>query len=83
MVKPLNIYEAKSRLSELVERVETGEEITIARAGEPVARLVPLKVAERKPGAWAGKVIIAEDFDAPLPNDIVAGFYGDDAEDAE
>lgn len=76
MSEPFNIYEAKSRLSELVERAENGDEIIIARAGVPVARLVPLKVGERKPGDWAGKVRIAADFDAPLPADILDAFDG-------
>lgn len=79
MSKPVNIYDAKNRLSELVERAETGEEIVIARAGKPVARLVPLQVSEtRVPGRWAGKVTIADDFDAPLPLDVIADFEGDE-----
>ncbi|MBA3889068.1 MAG: type II toxin-antitoxin system Phd/YefM family antitoxin [Gemmatimonadaceae bacterium] len=77
MSKPLNIYEAKTRLSELVERAEHGEEIIIARAGKPVARLVPLRVAERRPGRWAGKVWMADDFDVPLPDDVMRQFEGD------
>jgi prevent-host-death family protein len=72
-----NLYEAKSTLSELVERAASGEEIIIAKAGRPLARLVPLaasKRARRKPGGWEGKVQIADDFDAPLPSDLRAGF---------
>jgi prevent-host-death family protein len=77
MAKPVNIYEAKTRLSELVERAESGEEILIARAGRPVARLVPLQVAsERRPGRWAGRMTIAPDFDAPVPASVLALFEG-------
>ena len=79
MGKPVNIYEAKTHLSELVERAEGGEEIIIARSGRPVARLVPLRaVRERKPGAWRGKVWIAPDFDAPLSDELQRAFEGDD-----
>jgi len=69
----LNLYEAKTLLSKLVDRAAAGEEIIIAKAGRPLAKLVPLgqKPKERKPGGWQGKVHIAEDFDAPLPNDII------------
>jgi prevent-host-death family protein len=69
MEKAVNIHEAKTHLSRLVERVEAGEEITIARAGRPVARLVPIRRAsEPRPlGLWKGKVVIAPDFDDPLP----------------
>ena len=69
MVKPVNIHEAKTHLSRLVERVEAGEEITLARAGRPVARLVPYRARRepRRPGLWKGRVIIGPDFDEPLP----------------
>lgn len=69
MEKSVNIHEAKTHLSRLVERVEGGEEITLARAGRPVARLVPYR-ARREPrrlGIWKGRVRISPDFDAPLP----------------
>lgn len=68
MEKPINIHQAKTHLSRLVERVESGEEITLARAGRPVARLVPYR-AHREPrraGLWQGRVSISPDFDAPL-----------------
>lgn len=79
MAKPLNLYEAKTRLSELVDRASKGEEIIIAKAGAPKARLVPLrsKGVERRPGAWRGRVRIAKDFDAPLPDDLLADFERD------
>lgn len=69
MDKPINIHEAKTHLSRLIERVESGEEITLARAGRPVAKLVPIprRIEARRPGIWHGRVVIAPDFDAPLP----------------
>ncbi|MHC9541352.1 MAG: type II toxin-antitoxin system prevent-host-death family antitoxin [Vulcanimicrobiota bacterium] len=67
----INIHEAKTHLSRLLIRVANGEEIIIARAGKPVARLVPVtdRLERRKPGTAEGKVIIGEDFDSPLPDD--------------
>ncbi len=78
MAKPVNIYEAKTRFSQLVDRAAAGEEIVIAKAGRPVARLVPLaqKLPRRVPGEWKGKIWIAPDFDAPLPEDILRDFEG-------
>ncbi|HLA24289.1 MAG TPA: type II toxin-antitoxin system Phd/YefM family antitoxin [bacterium] len=65
----VNIYEAKTHLSRLIERVEQGEEVIIARAGRPVARLVPVRrrPGPRKPGSAKGQIRIRPDFDAPLP----------------
>jgi prevent-host-death family protein len=79
MAKPVNIYDAKTRLSELVDRAAAGEEIVIAKAGIPTARLVPLRAVHehRVPGRWGGKMTIAEDFDAPLPSEMLAAFEGD------
>ena len=73
-----NLYEAKSSLSRLVERAARGEEIIIAKAGKPVAKLVSVsgRIKRRKPGGWKGKVLIADDFDAPLPRSIQAAFEG-------
>ncbi len=67
MTESVNIHAAKTQLSRLVERVEAGEEIVIARAGRPVARLVPLQARRqpRVPGLWRDQVVIADDFDAP------------------
>lgn len=78
MVKTVNLYEAKTHLSALVERASRGEEVVIAKAGEPKARLVPFSrpVKERKPGIWKGRVVIGPDFDAPLPEDVLAAFEG-------
>jgi prevent-host-death family protein len=80
VAKPVNIYDAKTRLSELVDRAAAGEEIIIAKAGEPMARLVPLRaVHERRVfGRWAGQMSVAKDFDAPLPDDLLRAFEGDD-----
>ena len=81
MAVSYNVYEAKTHLSQLLDRAAAGEEIVIARAGRPVARLVALAgVAShpRKPGAWRGKVRIAADFDE-LPADIEAAFRGEDS----
>jgi prevent-host-death family protein len=63
----VNIHEAKTHLSRLVERVEAGEEVVIARAGRPIARLIAFKprTEPRRPGLWRGKVELAPDFDAP------------------
>ncbi len=70
-----NISEAKAQLSALVEAVLKGEEVILARAGKPVAKIVPYKGAARprEPGALAGKIWIAEDFDT-LPDDIAEAF---------
>lgn len=63
----VNIHEAKTHLSRLVAKVEQGEEVVIARNGEPVARLVPVERRRRRVlGKYAGAVVIADDFDAPL-----------------
>ena len=78
MPKPVNIYDAKTRLSELVDRAHAGEEIVIAKAGRPVARLVPLAVREaRAPGGWAGRMTISPDFDAPLAPELLGDFEGE------
>ena len=65
MANSVNIHEAKTHLSRLVERVEAGEEILISRAGRPVARLVPLqtRTSPRQPGLWRGRVHLAPDYD--------------------
>jgi len=80
MAKQVNLYDAKTHLSELVERAAGGEEIVIAKAGLPRARLVPLARPSkpRRPGAWKGRVWIDPDFDAPLPEDVLAAFEGEE-----
>lgn len=77
VVKMVNMHEAKSTLSSLVEEAESGVEIIIARAGRPVAKLVPIRPAERrKLGQWKGKVRMSEDFDSPLPPELLASWEG-------
>jgi prevent-host-death family protein len=63
-----NIHEAKTHFSKLLERVLNGEEVIIAKAGKPVARILPVvtDVSPRKPGNDAGKIVIAPNFDDPL-----------------
>jgi prevent-host-death family protein len=75
--KLYNLYEAKTALSGLVDRAAAGEEVIIAKAGKPMARLVALAPAPRvAPGAWAGRLWIAADFDAPLPDEVLDAFEG-------
>jgi len=72
----VNIHETKTRLSQLLEQVQLGEEIVIAKAGRPVARLVPYLPPKRKvepPGAMRGEIWIADDFDEPV-NDLFKCF---------
>lgn len=71
----VNIHQAKTQLSELLRRVAAGEEVVIARAGTPVARLVPIETpARRFLGLDEGLYVVPEDFDAPLPEDILSEF---------
>jgi len=75
---PVNVHDAKTHLSKLLERVEKGEEVILARAGKPVAKLVPIVPARRplRPGLMKGRMRIAADFDAPLPDDLLERFEG-------
>jgi prevent-host-death family protein len=68
----LNVHYAKTHLSRLLDRVEAGEEIMLAKNGKPVAKLVPIPPVERRPGRLKGKLKISADFDAPLPEKIAA-----------
>jgi prevent-host-death family protein len=72
----VNVHEAKTHLSRLLSRVEAGEQVTIARAGRPVAKLVPVAKAQRRrtPGRDVGRGRIADDFDAPLPAALLRAF---------
>ncbi len=74
----VNVHEAKTRFSRLLRRVAAGEEITIANRGVPVARLVPVATegTTRKLGYFRGQMSIPDDFDAPLPDDILDAFEG-------
>jgi prevent-host-death family protein len=72
-----NLYEAKTNLSKLVDRAAAGEEIIIMKNGKPMARLVPFNAPKRRQSGGAeGKYWIADDFDAPLPDDILDAFEG-------
>jgi len=72
----VNMHEAKTTLSRLVDRVAEGEEIIIARNGEPVALLSPLKPVGRRPGRLKGRIRMAAAFDAPLPASLLKAFRG-------
>jgi prevent-host-death family protein len=74
----VNIHAAKSQLSRLLDAAVAGEDVIIAKAGKPVARLVPIeqKKEPRKLGTLAGKLHVPDDFDDPLPDDILADFEG-------
>lgn len=77
MARTLNLYEAKTRLSALVDQAAAGEEIVIAKAGKPLAKLVPLRAAAgRRPGRTKAATWIGDDFDAPLPEALAAAFEG-------
>lgn len=78
MKKEVNVHEAKTQLSRLLRRVGAGEEIVIANRGVPVAKLVPVvrAKAHRELGIDSARVKVADDFDAPLPAEILAAFEG-------
>ncbi|MFT7623557.1 MAG: prevent-host-death family protein [Myxococcota bacterium] len=75
----VNIYEAKTQLSKLVARAAAGEEIVIAKAGKPCARLVPIDQdrPDRRPGRGKGRIQIHDDFDEPLPPAVATAFGAD------
>jgi prevent-host-death family protein len=78
-METVNIHQAKTNLSRLLSRVELGEEIVIANRGTPIAKLVPFRaIADRRSslGQDQGKFIVPDDFDEPLPEDILAAFEG-------
>jgi prevent-host-death family protein len=77
-VRQVNIHEAKTHLSQLVEDAARGDEIIIAKAGKPVARLVAVDddTTPRPRGLLKGKIWVADDFDAPLPQEILQSFDG-------
>ena len=73
----MNLYEAKTHLSSLVDEAASGREVIIAKAGRPKARLVPLRrSAARTPGRRKGTIWMADDFDAPLPQALLDAFEG-------
>jgi prevent-host-death family protein len=71
-----NVHEAKTHFSRLISRVEGGEEIVIAKAGRPVARIVPLggKMKKRMAGSAKGKIVIDKSFFEPLPEEVLKDF---------
>jgi prevent-host-death family protein len=76
-MKMVNLHAAKTHLSRLVDEAANGEEIVIAKAGKPMVRLVPATSAQRRRasfGSMKGKIWISDDFDAPLPDEILRGF---------
>lgn len=75
----VSLYEAKTHLSSLVERAAEGEEIVIAKSGRPKARLVPMDDVRplREPGRGRGQWRVADDFDDPLPDDVLKAFEGE------
>ena len=77
MVTTVNIHEAKTHLSRLLKRVAVGEQIIIARAGTPIARLTPYKEQgrERIAGRDRGLFTVPDDFNAPLPDEVIESFY--------
>jgi prevent-host-death family protein len=78
MKKVFSVTEAKAQFSKLLRRAASGEEIKITKWGVPVARLVPVEAQKRKRrlGFYEGKLTIPDDFDAPLPDDILDAFEG-------
>ncbi|WER48365.1 type II toxin-antitoxin system Phd/YefM family antitoxin [Cupriavidus sp. WKF15] len=77
-MQTVNIHEAKTHLSRLIEEVAAGDEVVIAKAGKPMARIVPFDKPKgpRRLGGLKGKIRMADDFDAPLPDDLLAAFEG-------
>ena len=74
-MKTVNVHEAKTHLSRLLLEVEEGEDVVIARGGKPIARLIPFeKQAERVLGRDAGLFEVPDDFDDPLPDDVLESF---------
>ncbi|MGH7899198.1 MAG: type II toxin-antitoxin system Phd/YefM family antitoxin [Candidatus Binatia bacterium] len=76
-MRSVNVHHAKTHLSKLLEEVASGEDIVISKAGKPVARLVRYEHRRRKPGRLKGRIRIATDFDAPLPESIAKAFRGE------
>ena len=78
MQRTVNIHEAKTHLSRLVEQAAGGEEIVIAKAGKPIARLVPIETRPQPKhlGLLKGQIRVPDDFNDPLPDGIAAAFEG-------
>lgn len=76
----VNIHQAKTHFSKLIQAVVDGEEVIIAKAGHPLVKMSPIKPPKKKLkfGSMKGKIWISDDFDDPLPEDILAAFEGKD-----
>ena len=74
----INIHEAKTHLSRIVDEVAAGAEVIIAKAGKPMARLMPIAAVRRpkKLGLLKGKIKVPDDFNAPLDDDVIGSFEG-------
>ena len=77
-MKTVNVQEAKTHLSRLLDRVEAGEDIMLARSGRPVALLTKPRLEPRQPGRLKGRIRIHDDFDDPLPPDLARAFGADE-----
>ncbi len=77
-MEPVNIYEAKTRLSQLIDIAASGEDVVVSRNGKPLVRITRLERTKRRIrfGLLKGKVIVADDFDAPVPDEVLASFEG-------
>jgi len=77
-MESVNIYEAKTRLSQLVDKAAAGEDVVVSRNGKPLVRITRLETPKRRItfGLLKGKLVVPADFDAPLPDDVLAGFEG-------
>ena len=77
MTRTYNIHEAKTHFSKLIEKARLGEEVIVAKAGKPVVRLVPVDAPEkpRQPGSARGLFTMSDDFDDPLPEEMLKAFY--------
>lgn len=77
-METVNIYDAKTRLSQLVDKAAAGEDVVVSRNGKPLVRITRLEAPKRqiKFGVLKGKLKVAPDFDAPLPDEVLASFEG-------
>jgi prevent-host-death family protein len=76
MTKSVGVHEAKTHLSRLLDEVAAGEEVVITRRGEEVASLVPVRASKRRFGMDRGRFVVPDDFDDPLPDDLLDAFEG-------
>lgn len=78
IVEPVNIYDAKTRLSQLVDKAASGEDVVVSRNGKPLVRITRLDERKRgiKFGVLKGRFTVPDNFDAPLPDEVLGGFQG-------